>query len=70
MTRAFQKPLGVLAYYWSEGDDSDLNRISILLERQMKNYLLSAKRKILRRIRPSVKMDVEDFVFREYWISR
>lgn len=22
MTRAFQKPLGVLAYYWSEGDDS------------------------------------------------
>lgn len=24
MTRAFQKPLGVLAYYWSEGDDSDL----------------------------------------------
>ena len=22
MTRAFQKPLGVLAYYWSEEDDS------------------------------------------------
>lgn len=36
MTRAFQKPLGVLAYYWSEGDDSDLklfeNELSVFID--------------------------------------